>query len=168
MTEAPDNAPAFDAAPLALHSEIVRPEWIDYNGHMNVAYYVLAFDHATDAFFDHVGLDEAYRNQSHASTFALEAHITYEREMLAGAPMRFTTQLLGHDAKRLHFMHFMYHGVESWLSATTELISLHVDMAARRSAPMSGAILRRLDAIAASHGKLERPKQAGRVISLER
>ena len=168
MTESQHQAPADEAAPLALHRETVRPEWIDYNGHMNVAYYVLAFDHATDAFFDHIGLDEAYRKRAQASTFALEAHITYEREMMAGAPMRITTQLLGHDAKRMHYMHFMYHGVEGWLSSTTELVSLHVDMAARRSAPMPDAILRRLDAIAASHGKLARPKQAGRVISLER
>ena len=155
-------------APLALHREIVRPEWIDYNGHMNLAYYMLAFDHATDAFFDHVGLGEAYMKRANASTFTLEAHITYEREMMAGAPMRFTTQLLGHDAKRLHYMHFMYHDSEGWLSATNELISLHVDMNARRSAPIPEGVRQRLDAIAVSHGKLARPQQAGRVISLER
>lgn len=160
----PDVVPA----PLALHRETVRPEWIDYNGHMNLAYYMLAFDHATDAFFDWLGVGAAYLDQANASTFTLEAHITYEREMMAGAPMRFETQLLGHDAKRLHYMHFMYHADEGWLSATNELISLHVDMSARRSAPMPEAICARLDAVAASHGKLARPKQAGRVISLER
>jgi acyl-CoA thioester hydrolase len=167
MTDSPDIPTPADA-PLALYSETVRPEWIDYNGHMNLAYYVLAFDHATDAFFDHIGLGADYLKRAGASTFALEAHITYEREMMVGAPMRFTTQLLGHDSKRLHYMHFMYHGEEDWLAATTELVSLHVDMTARRSAPMPDAVRQRLDAIAVGHDRLERPAQAGRVISLER
>src|SRR3546814_13523149 len=68
---------------------------------MNLAYYMLAFDHATDAFFDHLGLGEAYLADSNCSTFTLEAHITYERELMADAPMRFATQLLAHDARRL-------------------------------------------------------------------
>ncbi len=79
------------AAPLELHHETVRPEWIDYNGHMNVAYYVLAFDLATDSFFDFLGLDEAYRETSGNSTFAVEAHITYQRELAEGDPLRFAT-----------------------------------------------------------------------------
>lgn len=168
ITEPPHPFPVVVPAPLDLHRETVSPQWIDYNGHMNLAYYMLAFDHATDAFFDYLGLGAAYLAADGGSTFTLEAHITYEREMMAGAPMRFETQLLGHDAKRLHYMHFMYHGDEGWLSSTNELISLHVDMAARRSAPIPEAIRQRLDAVAASHGKLARPQQAGRVISLER
>lgn len=153
---------------LALHRERVRPEWIDYNGHMNLAYYMLAFDHATDAFFDHLGLGAAYLEANACSTFTLEAHITYDRELMADAPMRFATQLLGHDAKRLHYMHFMYHEEEGFLASTNELISLHVDMAARRAAPMPEAVLAGLDAIAAAQAALPRPPQAGRTISLER
>jgi acyl-CoA thioester hydrolase len=162
----PDTLEAV-AAPLSLHAEAVRPEWIDYNGHMNLAYYMLAFDHATDAFFDYIGIGASYLEAANASTFTLEAHITYEREMMAGAPMRFATQLLAHDARRLHYMHFMYHAGEGWLASTNELVSLHVDMTQRRSAPMPEPVRRRLDAIAAAHGKLARPEQAGRVISLE-
>ena len=155
-------------APLALHRESVRPEWIDYNGHMNLAYYMLAFDHATDAFFDFVGLGEAYLKANDASTFTLEAHITYDRELMSGAPMRFETRLLAHDAKRLHYTHFMYHAEDGYLAATNELISLHVDMGARRSAPMPDTVIARLDAIAAAHDKLPHPEQAGRVISIVR
>jgi acyl-CoA thioester hydrolase len=162
----PDSAKM--PAPLALHRETVQPEWIDYNGHMNLAYYMLAFDHATDAFFDFVGLGEAYLKANNASTFTLEGHITYDRELMAGAPMRFETQLLAHDAKRLHYIHFMYHAEEGYLASTNELISLHVDMTARRSAAMPGEIVARLDAVAASHDKLPRPEQAGRVISIAR
>jgi len=155
-------------APLTLHRESVQPAWIDYNGHMNLAYYMLAFDHATDAFFDYLGLGEAYLKANDASTFTLEGHITYDRELMAGAAMRFETQLLAHDAKRLHYIHFMYHADEGYLASTNELISLHVDMTARKSAPMPEAVSARLDAVAAAHGKLPHPEQAGRVISIVR
>ncbi|MBO6783678.1 MAG: thioesterase family protein [Alphaproteobacteria bacterium] len=168
MSEHPPQGLPNIASPLSLHSETVQPDWIDYNGHMNLAYYMLAFDHATDAFFDYVGLGESYLAANNASTFTLEAHITYDRELMSGAPMRFETQLLAHDAKRLHYMHFMYHAEEGYLASTNELVSLHVDMTERRSAPMPEDVLARLDQIAAAHGKLPRPEQAGRVISIVR
>ncbi len=163
----PESLPNIPS-PLALHRERVQDGWIDYNGHMNLAYYMLAFDHATDAFFDYVGLGEKYMTANNASTFTLEAHITYDREMMVGAEMRFETQLLEHDSKRLHYMHFMYHSEKGYLASTNELISLHVSMDTRRSAPMPKDVLVRLDQIAAAHGKLARPKQAGRVISIVR
>ena len=163
----PESLPNI-ASPLSLHAETVESDWIDYNGHMNLAYYMLVFDHATDAFFDHVGLGEKYLATQNASTFTLEAHITYDRELMLGAPMRIDTQLLAHDAKRLHYMHFMFHAEEGYLASTNELISLHVDMTERRSAPMPDDVLVRLDQIAAAHGKLPRPEQAGRVISIVR
>jgi acyl-CoA thioesterase FadM len=90
-------------APLDLHRETVRPEWIDYNGHMNVAFYVLAFDHATDVFFDFLELGEPYRQQTGNSLFALEAHIVYKAELKQGETLRVTTQLLAHDEKRRTF-----------------------------------------------------------------
>jgi len=159
---------AAEPAPLVLHRERVDSGWIDYNGHMNLAYYVLAFDHATDAFFDYIGLGVAYLQSNNCSTFTLEAHVTYERELMADAPMRFETQLLDHDAKRLHYMHMMYHGEDGYLASTNELISLHVDMSRRRSAAMPATVTERLDRIAATHRQLPRPPQAGRVISLVR
>ncbi len=82
--------------------------------------------------------------------------------------MRFETQLLDHDAKRLHYMHMMYHAEEGYLASTNELISLHVDMTARRSAPMPAEILSRLDEIAAAHNQMPMPTHSGRVISLGR
>jgi len=151
-------------APLSLHAETVRPEWIDYNGHMNVAYYLLAFDHATDAFFNFAGIDDAYRRRANCSTFAVEAHITYERELRAGDPMRFATQLLDFDDKRLHFFHAMHHAEEGFLAATSEWLSLHLDMTARRVTAMPEALLARLGAIRAAHDGLPRPPQVGRVI----
>ena len=168
MNDSETQVEQTHAAPLALHRETVDPAWIDYNGHMNLAYYVLAFDHATDEFFDYIGLGTAYLDRNNCSTFTLETHVTYERELMAGDPMRFETQLLDHDAKRLHYMHFMYHDREGYLASTNELISLHVDMTQRRSSPMPQSVIERLDQVASSHGALPRPTQAGRVISLGR
>ena len=153
-------------APLVLHREAVRQDWIDYNDHMNVAYYVLAFDHATDAFFDYIGLDDAYREETGGSTFAAEAHVTYKREVTAGDPLSFTTQILDYDSKRLHFMHHMYHEEEGFLAATSEWLSLHVDLSARRVCAMAPEILSRVAAIAAAHSRLPIPPEAGRVITV--
>ena len=88
------------AAPLALHRAIVLPEWVDYNGHMTEASYVLVFGHATDAFFDYIGLDDATRRATHSSVYTLEAHINYLDEAHHGDRLAIATQLLAHDAKQ--------------------------------------------------------------------
>jgi acyl-CoA thioester hydrolase len=154
------------AAPFDRYRDVVRPEWIDHNGHMNMGYYLVVFDFATDEFFRWVGLGEAHREACRVTTFCLEAHVTYHREVRSGDPLRFTTHLLGHDAKRIHYIHAMYHATEGYLAATNELMSLHVDLATRRGAPMAPEITTRLAAIQAAHGALERPPQAGRRIGL--
>lgn len=155
-------------APLTLHRETVRPEWIDYNGHMNVAYYVLAFDHATDAFLDYLGVDEAYRTRTNCSTFTLEGHVSYEREVAEGAPISFTTHVLDCDAKRVHYFLSMYHAEEGFLAATCEWMLMHMDMGARRSAPFPAEVQSRLAAIVEAHKTLQRPPQVGRVIGIRR
>ncbi len=151
---------------LELHEEAVRPEWIDYNGHMNVAYYVLAFDHATDAFLDHLGLDEAYRERTGGTTFAVESHITYQREVHQGDPLRFTTQLLGYDAKRIHYIHHMHHALEGFLAATSEWLSLHIDMERRRVTAMPAEIMQRLAAVMQAQGDLPVPPEVGSVMRI--
>ncbi len=111
-------------SPLCLYTGVVPPEWIDYNGHMNVAYYVLAFDHATDAFLDYLGMGPGYRDREGCSAFVVETHVNYQRELVAGDPMRITTQLLGFDSKRLHYFHRLYHARKGFLAATTQHIQL--------------------------------------------
>jgi len=155
------------AAPLDAYRDVVRPEWIDHNGHMNMGYYLVVFDFATDEFFRWVGLDAEHRRRHAITTFCLEAHVTYHREVRSGDPLRFTTVLLGHDAKRLHYIHAMYHAREGYLASTNELMSLHVDLATRRGAPMAPEITARLAAIQAAHDALPRPPQAGRRIGLD-
>jgi acyl-CoA thioester hydrolase len=152
--------------PLSVHRETVHADWIDYNGHMNVAYYVLAFDHATDAFLDQIGMGQRYLAETHCSVFTAEAHVTYEQEVKLGDPLRFETLVLGADAKRIHYFHRMYHDEQGYLAATNELLILHVDMQARRVVPMPESVRARVDALLASHAALERPPQVGRVIGL--
>ena len=161
-----DRAMSIDA-PLALYETSVRPEWLDVNDHMNVAYYVLAFDLATDALYHFIGVGDDYMTARQGSMFALECHVTYNRELRGGAPIRITTQLLGYDAKKMHYAHHMYHQGEDYLAATSEWMSVHIDMEARRSAPFPDDIAERLGDIRAAHADLALPPEVGRVMSLK-
>ncbi|WP_431860854.1 thioesterase family protein [Azospirillum sp.] len=155
-------------APFQLHAETVRPEWIDYNGHMNVAYYLLAFDHATDAVLDHFGIGKDYAESQGRSMFVVEAHLTYAREVTQGDGLRFASTILAADAKRLHLFHEMRHAGEGFLAATAEFLLLHVDLADRRAAPFAEGTRARLAAAAQAHGDLPRPPQAGRAVGQPR
>ncbi len=165
----PYEMPALvTAAPLAIHRSTVLPEWVDWNGHMNVAFYVAAFDQASGAFMRNMGLGRPYVDGKHGMTFVLETHVTYDREMRGGAPMRFTTQLLDRDAKRVHLFHEMYHAEQGYLAATNETIVMNIDFASRRSAPFPLQAAERLEALWTSHKDLPRPTKAGRVMGLAR
>jgi acyl-CoA thioester hydrolase len=154
-------------APFDQYRDVVRPAWIDHNGHMNMGYYLVVFDFATDAFLDFCGLDRAHRRQARITTFCLEAHITYDAEVRAGDSLRFTTQLLDYDAKRIHYIHKMLHAEDGYLASTNELISLHVSQETRRGAAMAEPIQARLAAIKAAHSKLPVPPQVGHVIGVK-
>ena len=161
-----NNDAARIAAPLSLWSGTVLPEWIDYNGHMNVAWYVRAFDLAVDELFDYLGLGEAYRVERNGSTFAVEAHITYPAELGEGEAIEVRTRVLGHDRKRLHHFHEMYRGADGSLAATAEWMSLHVDMTTRRVVPMPDDLFERIGNLARAQGGLPRPAQAGSVMAI--
>jgi len=146
------------------YEEIVRPEWIDYNGHMNVAYYLLVFDHAADALLDRLGLGLSYRNRENSSLFAVETHITYQREVLDGDRLAVDTRILGYDGKRLHLFHEMGHVGSGDLVATNEVMLLHVDMADRRATDFRPAALDRIESVYKFQQNNGMPSQAGRAI----
>lgn len=154
--------------PYEPYRDTVVPEWIDYNGHMNVAYYVLAFDRATDRLFDYLGIGENYRRTTHHSIFALEAHVTYGRELREGDAFAIATQLIDADRKRLHLFHAMMRVASNELSATMEVMGLHVDMAGPRSAPFPDDIFAKVEGLLAEHCKLPRPPQLGSQIGIRR
>ncbi|MSP67115.1 MAG: thioesterase [Alphaproteobacteria bacterium] len=149
---------SIDAPLLALETR-VRDAWIDYNGHMNVAYYTLAFDLGVDRFYDLAGFGEDYKQRTGCSTFALEQHVTFQRELLQDAPIRITVQVLDHDAKRLHYFQRMHHGEQGYLAATCEWVSLHVDTTQRRATPFPPDILAGLARLHATHASLGMPAE---------
>jgi acyl-CoA thioester hydrolase len=154
------------AQPLDIYRAPVQAEWIDDNGHMNVAYYVLMFDRATDALLDRLGLGAAYRQRTNHSIYVLEAHVTYEREVKEGDMLRVASQLVDADAKRLHFFHTMYHAGVGYRAATTELLALHVDLAGPTSLKFAATEQAAVDAMLDEHRTLARPPQLGRVIGI--
>ena len=153
---------------MELYSGRVEPSWIDYNGHMNVAYYHLAFDRGTDHFLGRIGLGEEYIQREKGSMFALEDHIVYMKELREGEPFRVTLQLLGFDEKRLHFFLRMFHGEKGFLAATCEHLSIFVDMKERRSALMPAHVKEALERLGAEHRNLPPPEEAGRPMGIAR
>ena len=150
-------------SPPTVHRGTVLREWIDYNGHFNLAYYMVAFDHGTDAFWDAFGLDDPYRARTGTSTYALESHVTYRRELREGDPFRITSVLLDFDAKRIHYFHRMYHDTENYLAATNELLFINVDVAHSRSTPFAADMQETLGRIREAHRRLEVPAESGRM-----
>lgn len=152
--------------PPPPHRETVRGEWVDYNGHMNVAYYVLVFDHATDLVLARVGLDERYRLATNASVFVAEAHITYEEEVRAGETVAVRSRILDFDSRRLILYHEMLREADGVLAASNEVLCLHVDLGGRRSLPIPDAIAARIAAEAGNFAAEPRPTRAGRAVGL--
>ncbi len=125
-----------------LHQQ-VRPEWIDYNGHLSEAYYVLVFGFATDAVMEHLGLDAEYRARSGCSLYTVEAHVRYLREVGPDAELRVTSRIVGHSAKKLRICHEM--DVDGVTRATEELLALHVDGARGATTPFPTEVTARVD-----------------------
>lgn len=163
MLDRPD--PVF-FAPFVSSPMRVEKQWIDYNGHLNMAYYHVLFDRAVDEAYELIGIGHDYLKLHNHSTFTAEAHVRYLRELHEGNPVRVTFQLLGYDAKRVHYFEQLFHATEGWVSATSENLILHIDMAAKKVAPFPDTIMRSLAAMKAAHERLPRPEAAGRRIAM--
>jgi acyl-CoA thioesterase FadM len=155
-------------APLELYTTNVQPEWLDYNNHMTEGFYAVAFANASDEFIDYVGLDAGYRSRTNCTVYTAESHISYLHELKLGSPLRFTTQLLGHDAKRMHIFHCMFHAKDGFKAAVFETMMLHVDQTKDRVVPMPLEVLAKFAAVQISHQALPMPEKAGRRISMNR
>ncbi|HXO89916.1 MAG TPA: thioesterase family protein [Stellaceae bacterium] len=153
-------------APFDQYEGEVLPEWIDANGHMNLAYYVVLFDYATDALFEAIGIGRGYKDATNHGTFVAETHNLYERELLVGERVRVATQILGNDSKRLHLAHEMFSLAGGQRAATQELMYLHIDLSARRVVPWLPGMRERIAATAAAHARLRRPDWTGSRITM--
>ncbi len=152
--------------PVVEIEDVVRPEWIDSNGHMNLAYYVVVFDLATDALYTALNIGDGYRAETGYSCFTAETHTLYEREVHLGDRLRVRSWLLGADAKRVHYFHEMFHTDSGERSAVQELMALHIDMGIRRVAPFPPGPYAALQQAVAEYAPATLPKGAGRRIAL--
>ena len=165
MLDRTDLEPLF-FAPFVSSVMRVESSWIDYNGHLNMAYYNVLFDRCVDEAYELLGIGTEYlKNQAH-STFTAEAHVRYLREVHEGDPVRATFQLLGFDSKRVHYFQQLFHATDGWVSATSENMTLHVDMTAKKVAPFPDSVTRMLSRMKAAHSRLPRPEAAGRRIAM--
>ena len=155
-------------APIICPTQHVQEDWIDYNGHMNMAFYHVVFDRGVDHVYDSLGIGAEYTRNQGGSVFTMEVHVNYLQEVALHAPLRVEWRLLDCDAKRLHFFEEMYHAEEGFLAATSEQMAMHVDMAAKRSSPLPEDVRGALDVMRERHAQLETPSQVGRVIRIRR
>ena len=146
----------------------VLPEWIDVNDHMNVAYYVLAFDRAVDLLWDRFGITDEHIREMNSATFAVESHIIYRRELKLDEPFIVTAQILAFDQKRIHQFQRLYHAEQHFLAATAEWMNLHVDLTTRRVAPWPEQILGDIKKVAAEQGDWGYPTDAGRQMNIHK
>jgi acyl-CoA thioester hydrolase len=160
------EAPVLFFAPFVSTAMRIEPQWIDYNGHLNVAFYTLLFDRAVDECFALLGIGEEYVKARKASMFVAEMHIGFRRELAVTDMVRMTLQLVDFDDKRLYFCMEMRHAHEGWLAATSEHIALHVDMLTRRTAAFPDDVLANLALMKAAHSQLALPDYSGRRIGM--
>jgi carnitine 3-dehydrogenase len=139
---------AGGAGPLRLLETHVRPEWIDYNGHMTDSRYLQVFGDATDALFRYAGIDEAYRRSGHA-LYTAESHVVHKAEARSQERLYVTSRVLEVDEKRVRLFHNLQRSRDDALVASAEQLYLHVSTAAGKVVPMDAALHARLAAIQA-------------------
>jgi acyl-CoA thioester hydrolase len=166
MTKTAATDDALESAPFRSSIMQIEPQWIDYNGHLNMAYYNVMFDRAIDELWLRLGIGPTYMRERHSSTFTAECHVRYLREIHLGDPVQVSVILLDADEKRLHTFEELRHATEGWLSATSENITLHVDMAARKVAPFPPDIAEHIRSVKGAHANIPRPEGIGRKIAM--
>ena len=144
----------------------IEPHWIDHNGHLNMAYYNVILDDSVGDLFGAIGLGRNYFKQRNCSTMTAECHVRYLREVHLGDPLQVSILVIAADDKRIHFFEELRHATEGWLSATSENMSLHIDMNVRKVAPFPPDIAERVRAVAEAHARVPRPDAVGRSVML--
>jgi acyl-CoA thioester hydrolase len=153
-------------APFVSSVMQIEPQWIDYNGHLNMAYYNVMMDRAIDELWLKLGIGPSYMRERQGSTFTAECHVRYLREIHLGDPVQVSILLVAADDKRLHTFEELRHASEGWLSATSENMTIHIDMAKRKTAPFPPDIRARIQALAKAHSGIARPEGIGRKVAM--
>ena len=168
MTTMESHADELMRLPVPFQSSVmqIEPQWIDYNGHLNMAYYNVLFDRAVDQLWQHLGIGPDYLKARGGSTFTAECHVRYLREIHLGDPLRISVLMVAADEKRIHTFQELCHATDGWISATSENMSVHIDMTARRTAPFPPDIAARIAAVTQAHRRARRPDGIGRRIGM--
>lgn len=148
-----------DPAPATLWREPLRPQWVDYNGHLSEAYYVLVLGHATDQVMEAIGLGEQARAATSTSLYTLEAHIRYLDEVEEGAELEVRSWVIGSTGKLVRLWHELW--ADGRRRATEEILAVHVDTSVGRSSAFPEEVRMRLRGL-----QVEPPPDAGRRIDL--
>lgn len=153
--------------PFLSRPHAVEKDWIDYNGHLNMAYYAVLFDRSVDEAFEALGMGIEYTRTRRLTFYTAELHVCYVRELHLGHKVRCDFRILDHDEKRLHVFQEMRHE-DGWLAATAEALTLHIDMSGPKVTPFPPDVLARIEVTHAAHAALPRPERAGRAIGIRR
>ena len=145
----------------------IEKDWIDYNGHLNMAYYNVIFDRGSDEAFEVMGMGPAYARDRKLTIYTAEAHVCYVRELHLGDKVSVTFHLIDQDDKRLRAYQEIRHA-DGWLAATSETLSLHIDMSGPKVAPFPSDVMTKVEAMRAAHATLAMPERAGRSIGIRR
>ncbi len=145
----------------------IQKDWIDYNGHLNMAYYNVLFDKCADEAFELMGMGPAYAKDRRLTVYTAEVHVCYVQELHLSHSVIGTFQLLDCDNKRLRSYHELRH-VDGWLAATSEILTLHIDMSGPKVSPFPPDVQEKVDAMRAAHVALPMPERAGRSIGIKR
>ncbi len=157
------------AGALRPYRERVAAAYLDYNGHMNEAYYVLVFSHANDDLMDQIGLDhKSPERRTRNSFFTLESHIGYIEDCGEGTELEIHIQLLDRDAKRLHYFQTMREFGSGRLIATAEMLCMHVAMPEPKAMPFPDDMAAKIETIWAHDQTRPAPERAGRRIGIRR
>ena len=151
---------------LQSNSIKIKPEWIDHNDHLNVAYFVLAFDFATDAVYEEWGVGSTYHEQTGYSVFTLGMNVDYLKELFLHDEVEIRTQLLDWDYKRIHYFHTMLLADTEEIVATNECLAMNVKMESKRSATFPIKVQQQLAEIYGQHLKIKKPQRCGRYLGI--
>jgi acyl-CoA thioester hydrolase len=154
--------------PLITSGTTIRPEWIDYNGHLMDGYYLVAFSDATEAVLAELGFGPTYLGRTGCTIYTVEGHVTFRREVSFETPLSFATQVIDHDAKRIHVFHDMVHAETRERLATAELMFVHVRQSTGKVEPFPVEEAARVAEMAAAHAELPRSPEIGRSVGIRR
>lgn len=146
----------------------IEPQWIDYNGHFNMAYYGVLFDRAADEMFLLMGLGPAYVKATNNSFFTLETHTSYLREVAPTDRVIIESQIIDCDHKRVHYVQHMKHAADLWVACVLEVMVSHVSLETHKTSPFPADVQAEVNAMTAAHRDLTVPPQVGRKIGIPR